>query len=89
MNLIPHAWTTFKYAWSIRFNVAAGLLILLEPLIQDFVADLTFQSPWIRVFVRLGIGLLNVASIWAKLTFQPKLQRKITEKEAVDGEPFN
>lgn len=82
---IPHVWTQFKYAWSIRFNILAGLLILVEPEIQGFVADHVWRSTWAQLLVRLGIGALNLASIWAKLTWQPKLQQKIAEKEMQNG----
>lgn len=84
MIFIAHPWTHIKYAWSIRFNIIAGILILIEPLIQGFVSDVTFESPYIRSAVRTGIGLFNLAAIWAKLTYQPKLQQKIAEKVNAD-----
>lgn len=87
MNLIPHAWTTLKYAWSVRFMVLAVILIWLEPVLSELAQDLTFKSVWIRLGVAQFVGFFGVAAIWARVTFQSKLYEKIAEKEQDIGKP--
>lgn len=84
MTFVAHPWVQLKYAWSIRFNLLAALLILGEPAILGFFNDHIWRSTWSQLVVRLAIGMLNLLAIWAKLTWQPKLQQKLEEKTIAD-----
>jgi hypothetical protein len=87
MNLIPHTWTTLKYAWSVRLTVLAVVLIWLEPVLSELAQDLTFKSVWIRLAVAQFVGFFGVAAIWARVTVQSTLHEKIAQKEQEIGKP--
>jgi predicted ferric reductase len=89
MNLIPHAWTVLKYAWSVRLMALASILIFLEPVISTGAQYVTVKSVWVQMGVASLIGLVGVAAIWARVTFQTTLRTKIAEKEAANGEPLS
>lgn len=89
MNLIPHAWTVLKYAWSVRLMALASVLIFLEPVISAGAQYVTVKSVWVQMGVASLIGLVGVAAIWARVTFQTTLRTKLAEKESTDGKSPN
>lgn len=85
MNLIPHAWVTLKYAWSVRIQVIAVVLVWFEPVLSELAQEATTKSIWIRLAVAQFVGLFGLAAIWARVTVQTKLHEKIEEKEIASG----
>jgi hypothetical protein len=79
MKLIPEAATVLIHAWSSRLMVICVLLQLLEQPIVDAIQQwITGYSWWTREIVQVLIAAVGVLAIWARVTFQSKLQQKIT-----------
>ncbi|NTF43061.1 hypothetical protein [Rhizobium rhizogenes] len=79
MKLVPEAWTVLVHAWSSRLMVICVLLQLLEQPISDAIQQfITGYSWWMRETVQILIAAVGVLAIWARVTFQSKLQQKIT-----------
>lgn len=87
MNLIPHAKTVLKHAWSVRLMALASILIFMEPVLSAGAQYITVDSVWVQMAVASAIGLVGVAAIWARVTFQTNLNEKIAEKEQAIGKP--
>lgn len=78
-KLVPEAWTVLVHAWSSRLMVICVLLQLLEQPITDAIQQwITGYSWWTREIVQILIAAIGVLAIWARVTFQSKLQQKIT-----------
>ncbi len=79
LKLVPEAWTVLLHAWSSRLMIICVVLQLFEQPIADAIQQgITGYSWWTREFVQVLIAAVGVLAIWARVTFQSKLQEKIT-----------
>lgn len=78
MRLIPEAWTVLIHGWSSRIMFLCVILQLLEQPIVDAIQQwITGYSWWTREITQIAIAAVGVIAIWARVTFQQKLQEKV------------
>ncbi|MUO27416.1 MULTISPECIES: hypothetical protein [Rhizobium/Agrobacterium group] len=60
-------------AWSVRFTAAAGLIFVIQPVVDALVDGAYGLEAWVNLTLRALQGLLTFAAIWARVVAQKGL----------------